>query len=59
MSVDGEQVDGLPVRMGTAPVRFGLTSHGRVEIVDGVGTTTILHADGWRMTGGLALRTDR
>jgi len=51
MRVDGQLVDGLPVRLGPAEVVVTLGCDGRVEIVDGLGESMVLQADGWPVPG--------
>ncbi len=51
MLVDGQQIDGLPVRLGLEDIVFGITCDGRIDIVDGLGETQALRADGWPVPG--------
>jgi molecular chaperone DnaK (HSP70) len=47
MTLDGQLVDGLPVPFGPDGVVFGLTSHGRIDIVDAAGQAQAFLAEGW------------
>jgi hypothetical protein len=51
MRVDGQLVDGLPVRLGRSDVVVALGCDGRVEIVDGLGESMVLRAHGWPVPG--------
>jgi molecular chaperone DnaK (HSP70) len=60
LRMDGQVVDGLPVRLGPSGIGFGLTCDGRLDLVDGHGEALALRADGWPVPGpdrtGPALR---
>jgi molecular chaperone DnaK (HSP70) len=60
LRLDGQVVDGLPIRLGPSGITFGLTCDGRLDVVDGHGEALALRADGWPVPGqersGPALR---
>jgi hypothetical protein len=51
MMVDGQPIDGLTVRLGPEDIVFGISCDGRIDIVDGLGETQALQADGWPLPG--------
>jgi molecular chaperone DnaK (HSP70) len=51
MRLDGQWIDGLPVRLGLADIVFGLSCDGRIDIVDATGEATALRAEGWPVPG--------
>jgi molecular chaperone DnaK (HSP70) len=51
MRLDGQWIDGLPVRLGMADVVFGLGCDGRIELIDATGEVIALRAEGWPVPG--------
>ncbi len=51
MRLDGQRIDGLPVRLGLADIVFSLGCDGRLELIDATGEVTTLRAEGWPVPG--------
>lgn len=51
MRVDGEFVDGVPVRFGPAEVVLAISCDGRIDLADGLGGSAAWRTEGWPVPG--------